>query len=289
MKVSFKYLRKYQGFWHVWSILFKKDYKYGGIRQCLYYHKELIAIAVDSYLSKFDSYHYQGLTAWLYNRLYTGIEHLTPFLKWSRWTFIQCQNNTGKYITDNTNYIIRKTTSAHQTYYSFLTMFGYLRVVEKSYVDNNGESKSLFLMGIQALCDGKVPEYKEVKRTVYSGFIFTRKQAINAIKFIKANSSLTWDSSYCDADTYFIDSAIKDNSITYESSDERMDYIKNDIEHYLEINDDPIVRKYYMDIDVYSSDDIKKYEKQILYRLGLIQERMKEIGYIRFTKKDFMI
>ena len=278
-KIKFKYLRRFPKFFHYWSIIFKKDYKCGDLRYHLFLLKLTIENNIDYWLADhFKSYHYQGLFGWLYNRYYVLIQAFTPFLKWSRWTFNQCLENSNKQLTDNTNSITFKATKKGTVYYDISVRFGLLKVIERKYLDKDNNSKNLFVYSVlKNLTDLSVEELKEVKKVVYRKFIFTKKQAISAIKSIKENVSLSWDSFYCNFDTYFIDKNLKKLDL------DEFEYIIHEVER----NQKVLNSKKLEDIlqYLYRNKRINKlYQNKIIVKLKAVKQTYKKVGY--FIKKE---
>ena len=132
MKIKFKYLKRYIGFFHYWNILFKKNYRYGNLSYHLYWDFRDFYSNWEYWMKDhFKSYKWQGFWNWLYDSMVINFQYITPFLKWSRWTYLQSLHNFSKYIEDRVNYSILKITSNGIKYYHISTHLGFFKIVEK--------------------------------------------------------------------------------------------------------------------------------------------------------------
>lgn len=289
MKIKFKYLKRYIGFFHYWNILFKKNYKYGNLSYHLYWGFRDFYSNWEYWMKDhFKSYKWQGFWNWLYDIMVINFQYITPFLKWSRWTYLQSLHNFSKYIEDRVNYSILKTTSNGIKYYHISTHLGFFKIVEKSYINKNNKEQSLYFLGIKKLLTGESEEIKEVKKTIYKGFIFTKKQALNAINYFKENTALSWESKYCSFNTYFLDECLRNRK--YLLQEGNLEYALNEINSILLQVKDITIKNAYNDIKVYFAPQKEKYLRTIRYRLKIIQKKLKEIGYITaYQKKDFYL
>lgn len=108
--------------------------------------------------------------------------------------------NGGKLLSCKYNESYQRSRGEDQIYlYSKVNMFGYVKIIEDYVVDEDGNKINKFLnFTVIGMVDPdsakeKITKVKQHKKTIYSGFVFTRKKAIKTyLKIVKMTPELEW-------------------------------------------------------------------------------------------------
>lgn len=237
--------------------------------------------------SHFKSYHYQGFLCWLHGRLYKLFQPMTPFLKWSRWTFNQCLKSYRKTLELETNTAhVRSTNIGKTISYNISVRFGLLRITKITYLNEYDENADKITIILRAMANPKGIKPREIKTLIFSKFIFTKNKALKSINEIKQLiNDDNWYSKYSSYNTYYIESIInKKIQLTSDNLAFAIDYLEYDNATL----DDPLIGELTNVINTLSRN-IKRNERKILYYLEQILEEYKTLGYNNVDENDFRL
>lgn len=278
MKIKFKYLKKYKTFWHYWSFLFKKRYKYGHISYywtCWKYNMKT---------------YYDIKVTPLLDKLKVLFQKMTPWLKYQRWLLNQTNANYCKLLWSNMTELYQRTRDCDETYY-FLTIakFGYVRFYEERYIcQENGKAVNMFvniILPALTVSDDEIGEYKFQRKCLVKGFCLTKKQAIKLIRKIKSNAPIiTWNNNCNNQfDHHYLLFLMEESKKSNDSFDDLKKYCQNNIIEKFGKSEDLNVTVFIENLRMALKSDERK---KVLQSLTYLIHHLTNLEY-EFDKKDF--